>query len=356
MNFTFSTRAILLAIILAAAMPNVSLAQEPLARASLPDKSDVWVGQHLPLVVELLAPGYFAGAPAFDLPDPKGLLLVPPAGRPVLSSQKIGDTDYTVQRHELSVFARRAGAQTIPAFKVRFSFKRQPLDKDSVSAAVLTTPITFTAKSPPGAENLGSILSARNLTAVETWKPEPGKAKAGDAFTRTITFAAPGMPWMAFPPFPVPQIDGLGFYPKAPEVLDKSDRGEIHGERRDTITCVCQRAGRFVIPAVRLTWFDLDAKQLRTIDFPARTLDVAPNPAMAAAKPPTAVAKPDPGMRELSLQILLPFGVIAGLVYWKGRALREYLTHTFEPVHLAPLNPPDPASRREGQMNPHSGV
>jgi hypothetical protein len=75
---------------------------------------------------------------------------------------------------------------------------------------------------------------------------------------------------MAFPPFPAPQIDGLSIYRKDPEILDQSERGKLRGQRLDSITHVCQRAGHFVIPAVRLTWWDLDSKRLRTIDFPVR--------------------------------------------------------------------------------------
>ena len=130
------------------------------------------------------------------------------------------------------------------------------------------------------------MISARNLKVEETWTPEPGKAKAGDAFTRTITFTAPEVPAMAFPPFPAVKIDGLGIYAKPPEVLDKSNRSSLSGNRRDTITYVCQRAGQFTIPAVRLTWFDLDAQKLRTIDFPARHLSVSSNPALESTAAP----------------------------------------------------------------------
>lgn len=315
-------------------------AQDAEIRASLDTEGDVWVGQRITLVVELLAPGYFASAASFQLPDPGGILLIPPTDSPLVSSETVDDVSYTVQRHELSVFARRPGPRTIPPLTARFQFKRQPLDKDTVAATVTTQPLQFTAKVPPGAENLGALISARNLTAVESWKPEPGKAKAGDAFTRTITFTAPDVPAMAFPPFTPGKIDGLGLYPKPPEVLDHSDRGDLTGERRDTITYVCQRPGQFVIPAAKLTWFDLDAKQLQTIDFPARTLDVAPNPAMTSAAASQTGTVTRPGWRSLFIGVLGAFGVCAlVLLLWKTRPFWQHLADVFRPVHLASLNP-----------------
>jgi len=310
-------------------------AQEPKVRASIKTEGDCWVGQRVMLVVELLAPGYFAGAPSFDLPSAAGLLIIPPEGHPVVSSETIDGTSYTVQRHELSVFAHREGEQSIPPLTVRFSFKRTPLDQKTVPATVKTEPVRFAVKVPPGAEKLGGVISARHLTAEETWETEPGKAKAGDAFTRTITFTAPDVPAMAFPPFPSGQIDGIGIYRKPPEVLDHDERGSLTGQRREKITYVCQRAGEFVIPAVRFTWFDLEAQKLETIDFPARNLTVVVNPALAGAAAATA---PKPARFTVSWTFLATIGgVLAGCAllvpFWKP------IVAPFRPVHLAPLNP-----------------
>jgi hypothetical protein len=220
---------------------------------------------------------------------------------------------------------------------VHFRFKQNPLDKDSIAAEVRTEPVSFSVKLPPGAEKLGSLISARNLKVEEVWTPEPGTAKVGDAFTRTITFTAPEVPAMAFPPFPAGKIEGLGVYPKPAEVLDKSDRGSLTGSRRDTIVYVCQRAGHFTIPATRLTWFDLDAQKLHTIDFPARNLSVSPNPALEA----TAVEQG----KSVPWTALFWILAVAGAAFiatlcreywmpWLSRALVRC-----RPVHLQPLNP-----------------
>ena len=319
-----------------------SIAQEAKVRASIETKGELWVGQRVTLLVELLAPGFFSGAAAFDLPTMPGLMFAPPEGSPIVASETIDGTSYTVQRHELAVFSRRAAEQTIPPFTVRFRFKRNPLDKDAIPTAVKTEPVTFTVKLPPGAEKLGSLISARNLKVEEAWTPEPGKAKAGDAFTRTITFTAPEVPAMAFPPFPAGKIDGLGIYAKPPEVLDESNRGSLTGKRRDTITYVCQRAGQFTIPATQLTWFDLDAQKLQIIDFPARHLSVSSNPALGST-----VAEQGKSVSWTALSWLLAAAaaaLIATLCHgywmpWVSRALVRW-----RPVHLQPLNPLAPRS------------
>jgi hypothetical protein len=320
---------------------NCLIAQPAFARTEITSKGDLWVGQRITLAVELLVPGYFAGTPSFDLPNVPEMLLIPPSERPVLGSQQIDGASYTTQRHEFLVFARQAGDYEIPAFAIRLKYKHQPLDKEILSQTVLTTSVRFATKAPPGAEKLAGIISARDLKVVETWRPQPGHAKAGDAFTRTITFSASDVPAMAFPPFPAPEVDGLGIYRKDPEVLDDSERGVLLGERRDTITYVCQRPGRFVVPAARLTWWNLDAKELRTIDFPARGLDVAPNPAAQAVTSPADQSQPSSAQfQQTALTISLALIVFAILV-WKTQPLWQRAITPFRPRHLVPLNPTD---------------
>jgi hypothetical protein len=318
-----------------------SFGQEPVAkaRAHFEIKGEPLVGQRLTLVVDLLAPGFFAGNPSYNLPDVPGVLLIPPSESPVIGTVQENGLSYTSQRHELYVFARRPGQFVIPPVAIRLQFKRNPLDNEPVVQTVQTPALSFTVKAPPGAENLSGIISARDLKIEETWKPEPGKAKAGDAFTRTVTFTAPDVPAMAFPEFPAEKIDGLGIYPKTPEVLDKSDRGTLLGERRDTITYVCQRPGQFVIPAAQMTWFDLDAQQLRTIDFPARTIEVAPNPALPIAST-VETTHPHLALKWLGAGAALLI-LLSAVVVWRQQLYSLLLRGLapWRPIHLQPLNP-----------------
>jgi hypothetical protein len=317
-------------------------AQDAKARTSLEAKGDL-VGQRLTLVVELLVPGYFSGSPAFDLPEVSGLLLVPPTGRPVIGSEEGDGTTYTVQRHELSIFAQHAGDFVVPPLSVRLAFKRDPLDSQPVVETVHTQPVNFSARLPPGAEGIGSMISTTSLSANETWKPLPGKAKVGDAFTRTVTFSATGVPGMSFPPFPAASSDGIGVYPEPPEVRDQSERGELRGERSQTITYVCEFPGQFTIPGARFTWWNLESKQLETIDFPAQSLDVAPNPAFVSeTKEPAQLARWNSRTLFAFVAVGVVLAAIAIAIWRSRRSLQQLFRNAvdfFRPTHLAQLNP-----------------
>ena len=320
----------------------VLLAQDTAkVRTQLEVQGDVWVGQGTTLVVELFSPGFFAGSPTFYLPRVPGVLILQPDERPVLSSEKIDGASYTIQRHELRIYAQRPGLVTVPSFEVRFSTREGaavPLEHRLRTAA-----ISLEVKLPPGAEGLATLISARALKATEIWQPEPGTAKAGDAFTRTITFSAPDIPAMAFPPFTTTDVAGLGVYPKAPRLLDHSERGTMRGERQDIITYVCQRPGRFMVPAARFTWWDLDHHQLRKVDFPARTFEVAANPALPD-QPVASLSSESRNLRApiVSLGVIAAFIVVlAGFTLWISRRRPEWWRSIrfWSPVHLAPLNP-----------------
>jgi hypothetical protein len=242
---------------------------------------------------------------------------------------------------EAVMFANSHSQSPFPSFEVRFSTREgaaAPLEH-----RLRTDAISLEVKLPPGAEGLATLISARDLKAGEIWQPEPGPAKAGDAFTRTTTFSASDIPAMAFTPFTTPEVAGLGVYPKAPKVLDQSERGVMRGERQDIITYVCQRPGRFVVPAARFTWWDLDHHQLQKIDFPARTFEVAVNPALL--RPPVAsVSSESQNLRArmVSMGVVAAFIVaLAGFALWISRRRPEWWRSIrfWSPVHLAPLNP-----------------
>jgi hypothetical protein len=310
-------------------------------RTTLATKGDVWVGQHVTLVIELMSPGFFSGSPTFYLPQVSQVLLLQPNDRPVLGSETIDGASYTIQRHEFAVFAQRAGTVTIPSFQVRFSTRvgtAQPVEH-----LLSADGVSFEVKLPPGAESLATLISARELKATETWQPRSTAAKEGDAFKRTLTFSAPDVPAMAFPPFPTSEIPGIGVYAKAPSLVDQSERGVMRGERQEIITYVCQRPGRFVLPAARFTWWDLEHQQLRTVDFPARTFEVAANPAFSSP-PNAAISQKEwkwPAHARGLIVAIVAIAILAGVAWWTNRYRPSWWKAIafWRPVHLAPLNP-----------------
>jgi hypothetical protein len=94
---------------------------------------------------------------------------------------------------------------------------------------------------------------------------------------------------------------------------------------------------------VKLTWYDLETKELKTIQLPERTLEIEPNPSLASSASSRSEANPTPS--HLSLWLWFA-GITSTLAvgFWIApspgfqQALRR-LIRPFLPVHLQPLNP-----------------
>src|SRR5262249_34106828 len=155
-------------------------------------------------------------------------------------------------------YAQRAEVVRIPAFAIRFE-SNAGFGQPTIARQVTTGAVSFTAKTPPGADGLGTVIAARHLEVTDGWRPEPKAPRGGDAVTGTLSVTPDGVPGMVFPPFRLDGVDGLAAYPKEPAVDDRTERGSLTGRRVETVTYVCEAAGTVAVPDRTLTWYDLDA-------------------------------------------------------------------------------------------------
>lgn len=236
----------------------------------------IWVGQHVTFYIEVLTATSFEKNPHFELPQVSGALLLKPQMFPLTSEKDLDGTHYAVQSHQFAIFPQRPGEITVSPIGVRFS---SPTEGATPHLQELQTQaLRFTAQLPPGAEHLSLLVSTRELTVRQTWEPEPGSAKVGDAFTRTVIWQAPDMLGMAFPPLTIRKTNGLAVYRREPEVEDKIFRGQMTATRRESFTYVCEAPGEYALPALVIPWFDVDSKRLEKIQLSAATLHVAEIP------------------------------------------------------------------------------
>jgi len=261
-------------VMLAFVVASHAAAADPTGRveAKLTTGGDLWVGQRVPLTIKIQAPGFsIDGIAAFDIPEISGLIVLKLAGSPAIGNETIEEVTYVTQQHEFALFPQRAGEFTIPAFSVRFS-SSAGYGKPVTPFVVQTEPLMFTAKLPPGAEKLRTLISTNHLTFEETWSPDVTSVKVGDAITRTITMKADDIPGMEFPPLSFNPIEGVGIYPKPPSVNDTSERGALAGQRVESVTYVFEKSGTCSLPGFSLAWWKLDEKTLKRETVDGRTI------------------------------------------------------------------------------------
>jgi len=316
------------ALCLLAALPALLRAQEPGIRCALGREGPFWIGERIPLRIELLSPTWFAGATSFELPEIPGGILLRVDERPTVLSEMIGEDTYSVQRHELALFVQREGTCEVPPIQARFGIAGKP-GEGPVDETLSTTALSVELRRPPGTEGLAYVISTTELAVEGSWDPEPGAATVGDAVTRRITRRAPDLPAMSFPPLPALETPGLAAYPKQPVVRDRTERGEFTGEREDAITYVCERAGTSSVPALAITWWDTDDEVLRREVIEGVSFDVAP----AKVEPLAGELDAATGGEGPSLRWLLGFGLllaVAAFGAWKRASLAVWAAHRRE--------------------------
>lgn len=293
-----------------------------LAEHNQPAKEDAyWVGQKVSIIVEVLSETHFSGSTRLSLPDVAGSILYKPEERAIVSSRQINADTFSVQRHELSFYPQRAATFKIPAFGVSFGVAGKP-GTDPIEFQQKTDPLTIKAILPPGAENLSSLITSTKLEVSESWTPDlaglDAPLTAGNAIKRRITFRASDMPGMAFPRLPISEPEGIKVYRNRAEVEDQINRGSLTGQRVDSLTYVCQEAGDYTLPALQITWWDINQQQLKTITLPERHFSV--NAAAHTSADAENVATINRQIPWLGLMIVAAFLSSIGYAFYRYRA------------------------------------
>lgn len=118
-------------------------------------------------------------------------------------------------------------------------------------------------------------LPAKKLTLSEHWSTSPEQAKIGEPLTRTITITADGLTAGQLLPLPITEVNGLNLYPDKAQTDDqKNDKGVV-GSRIETTAIVANRAGKFLLPEVKVKWWNTETKTFEEASIPATTIKVS---------------------------------------------------------------------------------
>ena len=260
-------------------------ALEARVRAGLEVDGEAWIGQQVILKIDLLTNALSFSGQRIHLPDVPGALVLEDAVSTVKLSERVDGETWQVLSYRYPLFAQRAGRIEIAPAAVAFAVA-EGYGKEAVPFDLETAALVLQVRSPPGVSEPERLVTTTNFALEVEITPDAADLQVGDALTRTVTRSAAAVSGMAFAPLPVPDIPGVAVYPKAPEVADSNNRGDLNGTRVDAVTYVLQQAGRFTIPEIELQWWNPVTATLHTETIAALTLEVAPNPDLARGTDP----------------------------------------------------------------------
>jgi len=245
---------------------------------SIQQHQDIWAGQQVTLNLDLKTTGFSFSNSHFNLPEVSGAFLMQTDTTTVKMSERIDGETWQTVRYPLALYPQKAGQLEVPSINVRFSTSAG-FGSTAQAFEFQTEPLNLTINLPPGVKEGDLVVTTTSFELNHDWQPQSATAKTGDAITLTVSRRASDISAMLLPPLPVYRTDGLAAYPQAPEVSDKSNRGDLTGERIDSIIWVVEKPGLYDIPGIRFQWWDPNNRELKQQIIPGLNLDILPSAA-----------------------------------------------------------------------------
>lgn len=248
------------------------------------DKAEVYVQEQLILTVRLFFRGNLIGGELSAPQHPNAIIET--LGKQREYSRDRDGVRYRVVERRYALFPQKPGPLNLPAIR----FEGQARDTDGTlkflrdSANLFEVPV----KDVPAEFSGSTWLPATSLTLAEAGMPPTLNLKTGDNVTRTLSLQAIGLPSEALPPLPASVPDGLRSYPEEPQRNTSVGPDGITSTLTQTRALVPVEAGKLLLPAIRIPWWDTESNSEKVAVIPAQTLNVISSGSEISATVPAA--------------------------------------------------------------------
>lgn len=189
----------------------------------------------------------------------------------------INGRPWLVDEVRYAIFPEQSGTLEIPAqvFSGRVDAGRRSFFDIGGGGQLVrrsTQAIAINVLPKPASYPQADWLPAQRLTLDETWSTPPEQLRVGESATRTIRIVGEGLQGAQLPPILFTPIEGLKYYPDQPDISEQEVGSGIEGIRVDSAAVVPTRAGTYVIPEIRIPWWNTSTGELQYAVLPQRTI------------------------------------------------------------------------------------
>lgn len=208
---------------------------------------------------------------------------------------------YKIIELRYAIFPQQSGELVIPPAKIvgtiflanNRSFMFDPFNGKQIQRA--SPELTVRVKPQPSSYPADKPwLPARSLQLRDTWTPDSADWKVGEPVTRQVVLEAEGLAPSALPPITVPELPGMKIYPEQADIQSNIGPRGMLSTRTENIAMIATQAGNETLPAVEVTWWDVDEQKLKVAQLPARAISIsgAARKTQTDAAPQAPVASP----------------------------------------------------------------
>jgi len=184
---------------------------------------------------------------------------------------------YPQESGELQISPAQFEARVLRAGRIT---GRKVYESEPLTVTVLPIP------APPADHPDADWLPARELDLSEEWSREPDEIRAGEPITRRVFISALGQLETQIPALNPPATAGINIYPDKPELSRSIEPQGIRGIREDQYAMIATAAGSYVLPALEVPWWNIDAGEWQVARLPERTISVMPSAQVLQPPPP----------------------------------------------------------------------
>lgn len=236
----------------------------------------------------------YLGAPVSDasLSEPKleqGNAIIQRLDEDRNSEVQLRGRRYRVLERRYAVFPQSSGRLLIGPLQFQGRIGREtfslfdPFGPQPRMIVRQSAPVSLVVQGIPADHAAPYWLPARQLQLVEEWAPEPPQFRVGEPVTRTLRLSADGLSASQLPDFDVAHPPELKSYPDQPSLNDSTTATGVVGNREQKIALIPSAPGDYLLPAIRIPWWNTQRGTVEYAELPERHVRVLPAAAGAGA-------------------------------------------------------------------------
>ena len=306
-----------------AAVPGYQLVLELVA-----DKTEVFVQGQVILTLRLLSATDISAYQFGDISIQDLDAVIEPMGDVRQYQTRIADKPYLVLEKQFALFPQQSGRLGITPVRAEVRLpSSSSFDPFRTGGEIrqLRSQQLFVDVAPVPAEFNGPYwIPADRLELREEWQGDLTGLIAGEPITRSLTLLVDGLTAAQLPEFTLLPIAGIKQYPDQAGLENSRTAKGISGKREQKVALIPGAAGSYLVPEIKLPWWNLQTGKMETATIPARELIVnaaaetaVVEPAIAQAPITAPISAPVPANSFwLWMSLLLACGWILNALYW----------------------------------------
>jgi len=190
---------------------------------------------------------------------------------------------YIVNQWQYAIFPQSSGALKIEPFVFQAQtgsagfFGFNPYGSQANSIVKRSDSIHLDIKPIPDSFTGDTWLPARKFTIQEQWSVDPGQLQQGEAATRTLTLTANGLAASHLPAIDNRLPEKLKQYPDQAKFEETNNENGFIGVRHDKMAIIPTEAGDYVLPEIKIPWWNIETEEMELAELPERIIHATPS-------------------------------------------------------------------------------